>query len=459
MTRRSPLAALSALLLAACPGFQLDSDVGHFEIQVAQTEGDPLPRVRSSELLHLRNDTPFLEGTVLCGRLDIDEGTPAGLEDAWWLDCYDVGLTNAEAEADSEGNTCWTLSAGDVVLDFVRAANCPHVDRATLDDDVLRLTAVEAASVTPELLPWPEFGAWEHLVDEDGAPFPDSLTESLPSPLRVAEGEIVQLEAGLRVAGSVRPVAFTQDAARVRYEVVEGSPPTRFGTSAEPEAGEDGAHTLTIRMSRGATIRVFLEIGEDSFDLGEVVAVARSEAATIEIDVAFQSQTDTVRVPAGARAVVLDADGDRIYGVPVRWSADPVELSLNLGDGLGSADPTLMGLDYVRIEDSCRPPSERGGEFTTTLQAQTGSLTATKSVTWTHPGEDDADAGWTKPSNCAPQGCSCSSTGLPASGGGLAVLFALMGTRRRERPSSTTARTGRHSQWRMNPYSGRSGLR
>jgi len=411
---RCPLLLLSAaLLLPGCPVVDIESDDRNFDLRrpdLAEGE-DPLPTVRSSQFLDLRNDTPMLEGTLLCGRLDSDINLPTEDEEAW-RDCYDVQLSRVTAEDRGNHNTCWTLGAGELTWTFDPVA-CALAEPGDLPEDVLRLTGVPATDVTGAFLPFPEYGAWEHLNDEAGDALPDSVVDPLPSPLLVAAGAVVRLEAGLMTDGTLRPVAWTEEHGRVRFETLEGSAPERLEVDgASPEAGATNAATFTVNLKEGTVIQAFLDIGDQSFDLGEVRAVARSEASEITVDVVFDDN-GAFQSPAGARAVVRDGDGNRIFGMPMRWTSAPEQLAFDLGTGPFDRVPHLMGGDYVRLEDTCRRPSDVGGDFTTTVAVEAGDLTGELEIGWSRAEDDSDDADWTRPTTCKAAGCACDSAGGP----------------------------------------------
>ncbi len=433
-TRTLTLLLPCSLLLTACPGMDIESDGGWFDLQPADPDAG-LPEVRSSELLHLNNATPMLEGTALCGELTTDvSGLPE--DAAGWRACYDVDTTNAAITDPDSVHTCFEIGAGDVEIAFT-FNDCPEAAMGAIPDDAFHLIGIAVADATGAFLPVGEYGAWEHLVDGEGEPLPDSLVDSLPSPLLVTAGAVVRLEAGLRADGHVRPVGFNENVARVRYELLDGPSPERLEASGEaPEAGSSNAHTFTVKLKDGTVLDVFLDIGDETFALGEVRGVPKSEITDIAVEVAFDDEGGDFLEPAGARAVATNAGGDRIFGPPVRWTSEPEQLSMDLGTSAFDRVPDLMGHDYVRLEDSCRPPSEIGGDFATTVTATLGDVRGSADLAWSRPASDDGDdSDWTRPASCRPVGgCACNAGGrdaAPAAGLLVALLGAVAGLRRR----------------------------
>lgn len=150
---------------------------------------------------------------------------------------------------------------------------------------------------------------------------------------------------------------------------------------------DEGRVATTLQAGAAASIALVLTAG--TFDLGQVQAIAATEATSLEIVPVYVDNEKGGEDPAGARAVLWSSAGKPIYGAPTEWTVD---------GGL-VAGAQLSSGDYVTLTD-CLAPSEASGPRTATLTATWGSLSATTTLSWTSTEEAGSDDGWVADPAC-----------------------------------------------------------
>jgi hypothetical protein len=154
------------------------------------------------------------------------------------------------------------------------------------------------------------------------------------------------------------------------------------------ESGEAYGTLLLADGLEGSVRAIYQDEDErhsGEYPLADVVGVAEDEVVSLEVFPVYLPE-GYLREPIGARAVARDADGNLLWGAPVRWSLDEGDLAY------GTLDQLLPGPDYVLLDDDCLPP-EQGGARRAVLRASLGAHTATATLRWRTP-VLPPDPGW-----------------------------------------------------------------
>lgn len=188
-------------------------------------------------------------------------------------------------------------------------------------------------------------------------------------------------------------------------------------------AGEQAA----LRVVYGGT-----EIAVPIFEAVEVDRVASLELVPVyELDSSGERDWG---LPGGVIALAHDAEGRRIFGVPVEWS---------VSEGLLAIQPALETNDLLVVGDSCRDKPITKDRRNATIEARVAGLVASAELEWTALREDDISIDPDAP-ECQGSACDCSASATPTDS--LAALFGLLvlgvGLRRR-RLDSTVATIAR----------------
>jgi len=399
LPRPSPLSCLLALLplAAGCTG-SLNSDNGVVNVQFPGVQG-------------LDDETRLVaQGAALCPDSITDLQT-----DATVTSCYAV---QADGAWEAEGACNTAAMPGPAVLTLAPLECVISGASFTATEDTLTVEVVPTDDVHARL-------RWlEEVANEPGiglvAPVPTDTVPADGEPVRVAPGATLLLDPELRRAVDGVVVAWSTAGMSVS---VEG---TGLVVAAQPEDESD----IGVVVATGATGSVLWTLGDgSSWPLADIVA----DAGPYTLDSVYVAviEADGYSQPLGARAVVRGASGEVVFGAPVTWSSDILQLTQGTPDGLPSSD-------YTGTSDSCRDPSSLSGEQHATLTATLGDQEVSVDVAWTPKAGDGA--AWTPGADClgdtgAPgpdASCGCAAaSGRLASGVGLLGAVSLAFRRRR----------------------------
>ncbi len=380
MRRRIARGLVTAILVAGCD--TTVSEAGRFELGFAGLTTE-----------HVRGwDAPYrvLAGARLCPR-----ATCAACGDA----CEDVEVA-ASGPVSADGAGCFVADAPGQI-EWHAGAPC---DDLAAPADRLVMTVVGADEVAAEPVLWPDrslAASDEYTVVGAGL----QGEEPLPTPLRVVEGSQVRLMVRLFTPDDGHVVAWTDGAVAVVRAT--GRAPVAYPGPA-----------LELVTFAGSTAAATFAAGGGTWPLGQVNGVAASEARSLELAAAVTVGGE----PALARAVVRDADGGLLFGLPVTWRVTAGELALGV-------DPELPGQDYVLLADECLPPERRGGPRSAVLEARHGELAASLELAW-EGAAGEPDPAWERGSSC-PEGQGCGCRSQDARAGLLGLLGLLLVARRR----------------------------
>lgn len=395
----SPRSLILALLPLAvgCTG-SLTSDNGVVNVQLPGVQG-------------LDDETRLVaQGAVLCPDSITDLAT-----DATVTGCYAVQADGAW-ETDGACNTA--AVPGPAVLALV-PQECVVAGAAfTATGDTLTVEVVPTEDLYARL-------RWlEEVANEPGVGLVTAVpTDTVPAdgdPLRVAAGASMLLDPELRRVDDGVVAAWSTAGMSAS---VDGA-----GVTITPPPEDDSDIGVAVASGASATVSWTLADGS-SWPLVDVVA--DEGPYTLESVYVAVIEADGYSQPLGARAVVRGASGDVVFGAPLTWSSDVLQLTQGTPDGLPSSD-------YVGTSDSCRDPSSLSGEQHATLTASLGDQQVSVDVVWTpEPGDGSA---WTPGAECgADTGeptsgpcCGCATAGGDLAGG-VGLVAALVAARRRRR--------------------------
>lgn len=419
--------ATSLALLTACE----DSYV---------TSGDQIrlqaPDLRVGVHQPFDNSTTVLEGTRVCSTCEATVVSDTGGGTHPLLSCGD-GYSNSDiltcfsqdlfrGHFDDDG--CVVLDGPEQTAWLLQPETCTVSDfwdfTPEADSLVYKLTAREDVYATFEQ--WPEdiaFALYEHgdLRQSGGGGFPAELKNPVFEPFRVLADQ--EFTFAPQLIDEVRDAAVAFNAGESRIEVLQLG-----GPEAIVEDGVTPA-TVTIRPKAGSRVGVFLVVqNTEVFKVGEVLGVAASTLNSMELVVAMEDTqaTDSWGPPVAARAVVRDAAGHLVYGVPVEWKVTRGTLSV------GGGEIQYPGADYITLGDTCYKPDELTVARTATLSASYEDLDAETELLWTPYIDDEYSL---NVQNCQTACGGCASGPMAPGVGGLftLVLGALAGVRRRKR--------------------------
>ncbi|MCP4872758.1 MAG: hypothetical protein GY898_29050 [Proteobacteria bacterium] len=452
--KRTPFALLAgaaAVTLLGCPPVYFQSDAEIFVFQTGNP-GDDDDSVAESgvyvEPWHgFRNVGPVLAGTTICWQAEPNGGS--GLGGDVWPGCFDTAWTG---DVTVDGR-CHTFGVGDATFTLTPREDCLPIDPTQeLAADAVTVTTIDADGLTLELLRYAEMAAADGAVAGDTAPWPSEWPAPFTSPLRVVAGEPVLVHAGLYHPDHAGAVAFNSGDAVLTVESIEGDSPELVPLYDDPAAQpEDGPFAPSVRMvlAEGASVRLRLDLGGDSWTTGDITAVPEADIVSLSVVPAYSipwvseeddsggdDGTGLPFSPLGARAVALDADGNEVLGGNVRWSVGGATIQLVPGTEPGPISYFPMpGNDYVWLNDGCLPPDQAAGQRRSTLKVALGDLSDSIVLTWERPGREH-DPEYERPDTCT-GGCACDASG-PVGGTPLAALglFAVMTAVRRRRASA-----------------------
>jgi hypothetical protein len=434
-----PLACAGIVTLTGCVSFGLSGQAEILQFYAPEgaedNDGDGQvddagwPAVQASRWQSVDESTPILAGTQLCVSADVSWPRPVGAPELWWPDCWTLAADAGIEQAEISGGTCWTLPAGRPGWTLTPIGGSPWT-QAELSPDRLELDVLAASEVRLVLNAWPEIGAQNFLVTPTGDAWPAGFADPLPDPALIWPDRPVRLELGI-VDAAGRLLAWTPELGEISVDSVEGPAPTVVSLPTGDSAGDP----IELHLGKGARARFLLDIGGEILASREFVGADPGEASSIVIEAAMREEGEGI-VPAAARALVRTADGERIYGAPVRWTHDGPPMILQSRSGGPGGSPEFMGLDYVAFEDDCQRPEESAGPREAVLKASLSGLRAELALSWTHPG-GDSDTSWLPSGRCVQAGgCVCDAGGQSNDAGrragalsGLAGL--LLGVRRR----------------------------
>lgn len=333
-----------------------------------------------------------MTGTTVTPSLSCASGCPEGTFDldACWTQAVRGAISGDPATGpvtfEGEGSVTWTFTPQG--CDATSLGYAPERDR-------LELVVVPASWARGRLA-----GAVEEALEDAvatgaaRAEIPDGWVPALDEPWLLLEGQ----------AASLFPRLLGSDGGDVAWQA-EGATVLAAPADGVSALQADGA--VTITMDPGTEATLSLELPAGSFYLGQIRAVAASEAASMTIVPAYGTNAEGGEAPLGARAVVLDAAGTPLFGAPVAWTVD----------GDLEVDAFVAGGDYVELVD-CRPPSEGYGARTATLQASWNGLSASAALSWTARLEPGSDEAWTADPACPTEDTGVDDTGVDDTGDG-----------------------------------------
>lgn len=384
-------------LAAGCTG-SLNSDNGVVNVQLPGVQG-------------LDDETRLVaEGAVLCPDTITDLQTNATV-----TSCYEV---QPDGAWEADGACSAAVAPGPAVLTLVPQDCVISGASFTATEDTL----------TVEVVPTEELHArlrWlEEVANEPGlglvTPVPTDTVPADGDPLRVAAGGSMLLDPELRRAADGVVVAWSTAGMSAS---VDGA-----GVVIAPPPDDDS--DIGVAVSAGATATVRWTLADGSpWPLVDIVA--DEGPFTLESVYVAVIEAEGYSQPLGARAVVRGAAGEVVFGAPVSWSSDILQLTQGTPDGLPSSD-------YAGTSDSCRDPSALSGEQHATLTATLGDQQVSVDVAWTpEPGDGSP---WAPGADCAADtgapgpdtSCGCA-TGSGDLAGGVGLLGALALARRRRR--------------------------
>jgi MYXO-CTERM domain-containing protein len=241
---------------------------------------------------------------------------------------------------------------GEARIDLIAATCDPALG---VVDDGLTLTVVDAADVTPRFVrPW----ELEGLRDLDAglaAPVGDvaSIRPAVPhapgEPIRILEGVRTELTVALAHGDGW---AFTSEG--LSWARVDG---------AGFEVHDNHPLSVDVTGRAGAAGTLRWGVVGAPIDVAPVLAVPAEDAASLQIGglVGATAQGPVVNLTA----VVRDAEGRRIDGVPVAWEVDPAEV-------LAFAEPEETY--FVGVVGLCVPNARRETTFPFRVAASFGAL-------------------------------------------------------------------------------------
>ncbi len=459
----------AASSLTGCPAVYFQTDGGVFEYRsdavAAEADDDDsaagddddsaaveLPGIYADPWQGFRNAGPVLAGTTVPMRLQPASGS--GLTGNEWPGCYTVTWTGP-VTVDGDLHT-FDEGVSSVAIEPIESKDCLPADESIeMLPDAASVTAVTPADLTLEILRVAELGASRAAAPGAEVPWPEDWPAPFEAPLRVVAGEPVLLYAALLHPDSPTAVTFNSDDAGFALEAVDGAPPEEVGYTdpdvPDPENRPFSPHARFV-LEEGASARLSLTIGDDTWTTGEIVGVPASDIVSLQVIPAYsppaeveeggEEAEDTLGLPGtplGARALALDADGNEILGAAVDWSVGGTTIQLVPGTQPGPVSYFPMsGEDYVWLYDGCLPPHQGSGERRSTLKASLGDLSDKATLHWWRP-QGQPDANYERPEHCT-GGCACDSAGGDGSAGLLgAAFFVLAGALRRRRRGRSIA--------------------
>jgi MYXO-CTERM domain-containing protein len=414
----------------------LKSEVGQLELQDYDVVLGACHR--------LREPAPLLVGTRWCPVLMCAEDQPGCVideESGQRLAPDDVGacFDHTIEGAVWDGSCLLVEAPGELRWTFT-PTDCPATALGYAPvADSLALPVVDTAEVFAHLdVPGDAF-ARRSLVGADGQPFPQAL--------QLSPGAVVYALADHELELAV--VLTHPDLGDVGW-----NPPdfTLHATvdDAERAVELDPLGTVSTTLAAGEHMELWLERGDETLALGEVVGVAGEELTELEVIAGFTGNDEDLGIPFGARAVARA--GDRIvYGVPVDWTVTEGVLPL------WRDVERPWGPDYVALVDEdglrCHAPPDERRSYRARLRATYRELQAEAVLDWSEEPEEEGSVeqevidslvgeGSERSPLCegpgfAEPGCGCRSGGYGAPG---ALMLLVLGLRlRRIRPRRETA--------------------
>jgi hypothetical protein len=343
---------------------------------------------------------------------------------------------------------------GEALFEYVPLASCPFEGVADLVvPDRYRLQVVAADGLRGRLEWWQEDAAERWLDPGPRGSFPADWVPRADEPLQLVPGVEVSLPVVIVDATDER-VAWNLEEGRVYDSPDDG------GSWAELVASSEYPEYFPVVVGEGERRIVELRLPGQALAVAEVVATPADAAASIEIVVGYgpgvETEPERWLAPAGARAVVRDAEGRVVLGAPVRWTL--VEGHLVMG-------PTYAELgtppEYLGLADDCEPPPATAQLRHATLRAELGTLLMDEvELEWTALPEDEPSDDPFEPSTACQRGidagelqgrgCGCTTPGTGRAGWlawGLLVLGAMRACRRAVRSSSGARGAPRRGAW------------
>ena len=272
--------------------------------------------------------------------------------------------------------------------------------------------------------------------------------------LRVLEGSELRLYLQLWDPEAEQPVAWRRG---------DGGPvlTVQQGEAELLDSAGLGPRWIRLWVGEGAQAELDLEILGQRWGGIPVEAVPEEDVQNIELVMMYviNSESEGLRQPIVARAVLWDADGRLVQGGTVLWRQEGDRLALAPGSEAWIAEQGLPipGGDHAMVMDVCGPVEGRLGERSSTLHALLGKHRGSLEIHWTTredlateqedaipellatcpPNDEEPD-----PAEPVPEGCGCSSPGGAAVDAvWLLGLLALVGVARSRSPAAF--RTGR----------------
>lgn len=450
MTAKSPLLALPALMLAlsACPReppveiHGAASEVQLRTIDTQNADGDRAwmaPLVVSEPNARYLGEGPLLAGTTAC----LTWGHDASFDDdPVPADCYLTSVEGPVIETPVTGGVCYEFGEGETTWTFeVQPCDAPFV----IGDDEVTVRAVPGDDLEARFVAWPEaLALWGAIATVASGDLPEDFGEPYGEVLLLAASQPVRLHLALRERESGAWAGWNPSAGSLELQMVTGN--GRLIDGGEPSgvgwgwtSGLAPPRGLRVVLDQGAEAEVVLTVGDASWTVARLQAVAPSEADSLELVAARSDGTD-VSAPLAARAFARTADGALIHGAPIRWSVTGMPMAVATNS---SEVEVWGGADYVDLADRCQPPSKSQGERSAVLHARLGGLHAQAALSWDNgeaeEGEEIDDSEWERSEWCREPGCGgCAATGrgVPVHASLLLLLAALVPRRRRPPPRS-----------------------
>lgn len=414
--RRQWVIALALLGASACDEHigcapVLTTDKGQLELHDQAITVDACRR--------LREPAPLLEGAIWCPAVkcggdvagcEDDEGDK--LADGTVAACFEQTLSGPVERDDP----CLRMTEpGEASWSFAAVPCAAQQDGYAPADDRIGWSVVGVDEITAHLQSPGDAFALRSLVDEDGEPLPDDDA--------LAPGDVAYA-----VADTAVPFAVVLEHPDHDVAVGWNSPLWDVVAEAvsgpEPELRWEDLGLVTVTIAAGAEARLSLVPGPDAgvertVPIGTVIGVAPDALTSLEVVAGFAPPPDESGLKhgpvAGARAIVVTADGNPVYGANVQWEILEGELPL-------WRDETLpWTADYVALGEldgaACHDPVERTRTFEATVEASLGDLSDEVSVQWTEAAPDDGLFGALgdlfDPDDPPPKSTHCQGPGFP----------------------------------------------
>ena len=347
-----------------------------------------------------------LQGSRVCPEVTSVEGA-----EIYFLNggggCFLIQPDEGVLEFDDDG--CFILERA-ARLSIETTELCEYADGPARDSIEVGVAPLDEVEVEVVSL-YDAFGR-ALLVGADGRALPNDIFPRAGEPIFVAEGE--PFVAGIGVWHDGVPVGV-------------GGP--EISSIAEATAGSveilsERTTDLAVVLKPETTVEVGLEVHDVRVQAGVLQSVPLSRAASLEIVAGYgEDRSGGVAL----RAVVRDAQGRLLYGMPVAWETEREPF-------LSGFEAASAGADYAVLEDVCVAPPARPTERRAVVTATLGGLSDSLEVSWIAMPADDDDDEFEPDPRCVVEGgedgltergCGCQQSSSGGHWGWLAMVLFL----------------------------------